>query len=74
MKFESKYDSHNKKKRIQTSTGGGLIPAECLVLFADYHQISNIRPAPDSKNWTCLVLQLSLSNPLMSGVKSRIEM
>ena len=38
-----------------------------------YHNISNIRcPKSQNLNVSCLVLQLSLPNPLKQGVKSRM--
>ena len=45
----------------------------CIWLFHKYHQTSNIRHTK-SQNLNCLVLQLSLSNPLKPGVKLRIKM
>ena len=48
--------------------------ARVIVLFI-YHHIYNIRCTKShNSNVSCLVLQLSLSNPLKQGVKSRMKM
>ena len=40
-----------------------------------YHKISNIwRTKSQNLNHSCLVMKLSLSNPLKPGVKSRMKM
>ena len=46
-----------------------------LTKYHAYRQVSNIRRTkPQTLNVSCLVLQLSLSNPLKPGIKSRMKM